>query len=459
MPLLVAFAITIVAFGSALTEQAASSDVAGGWRGRLRIHDRLFVDDTGAAVLPLCAHFGEAFSAWIRRPDDVDGQLQQIRSAGYDCIRFWDNLGEYSEAWRGKEVSPFSWTNAEGVTVQSTPEYYVKLERFLALVKQRGLTVHHSRGDLGRGTPAVPLARVVEHSRMVAKIYDRVGWDVLALYEGNNEDFQNGNFGPSGLLRIVDPLKARGALVASSCAAECSEEKADVEAYSRNFSVRYYHGRRDGTAADRLRRKFTSGYDRPRGAPYLGWEGEPIGPSHETGPGVTINQTEDVEEIALLHAMTFFGGKSAATYMSQHGVFWGGPIHRQAGFVVTPRMRAVLKRFAPDVMRWNLYHGAHRQAVLRSPGGYFGDAGVRTGPARLDQAVSADRRRVVAMIYGGDGPARLRNELPCAARVSVIAPLTDEQLHIEPIQLARGAEYELEYRVGRLLLAECSDEQ
>src|SRR5690606_10936469 len=114
----------------------------------------------------------------------------------------------------------------------------------------------------------------------------------------------------------------------------------------------------------------------PAGAPYLAWDGEPIGPNHDAGPGVTVNHTNDVEELALLHAMTLFGGKSAATYMSQHGVFWRGNIHEQAGFHVTPRIRAVLRDFAPDVMRWTLYHGGRREAVLRSPGGYHGDAGV-----------------------------------------------------------------------------------
>lgn len=440
---------------TAATTQQPDLDITGGWTGRLQIRDRAFVDETGQPVLPLCAHFGEAFSAWTRRPADVDTQLREIQRAGYDCIRFWDNLGEYSEAWRGKEVTPFAWTNAEGVQVPATPDYYGKLEQFLALVKQRGLKVHHSRGDLGRDTPAISLDRVVAHSRRVATIYERVGWDALALYEGNNEDFQNGNFGPSGLLRIVEPIKARRALVASSCASECSEDKPAVARYSREFSVRYYHGRRDGTAADRLERKFTSGYDRPQDAPYLGWEGEPIGPTHDSGPGVTINHTEDVEELGLLHAMTLVGGKSAATYMSQHGVFWGGPIQQQAGFAITPRLRALLRSFAADVMRWNLYHGGHANAVLRSPGGYHGDPGVESGAARLDQAVSPDRRRAVAFIYGGRRPVRFRNDMSCTARVTIVTPMANEAISTDSIQLNRGGEQDVTYRVGRLLLAEC----
>ncbi len=413
------------------------------------------MDGDNQPVLPLCAHYGEAFSAWVRRPQDVERQLTVIKQAGYDCIRFWDNLGEYSEAWRGKEVSPFSWTNAKGIRIEATPDYYGKLQEFLGRLAALGLAAHHSRGDLGRGSPAVPLTAVVEHSNRVAAIYDAVGWHVLALYEGNNEDFQNGAYGVGGLLRIVEPLKARGALVASSCADACSEEKAAVARFARGFSVRYYHGQRGGTAVDRLSQKFSSGYDRPRGAPYLGWEGEPIGPKHDAGPGVTINHTNDVEEIALLHAMTWVGGKSAATYMSQYGVYWNGPIDGQAAFAVTPRIRAVIREFAPDVMRWSLYHGGRREALLRSPDGYAGDPGVTQGPARLDQAVSADRRRVVALIYGGQGTRRVRNDLGCAASLTVVQPGDDEQVHTEVWHVAPGESRTIDYRVGRILLARC----
>ncbi len=427
----------------------------GGWSGRLRIGDRAFVDDTGRPILPLCAHFGEAFSAWIRRPSAVDDQLRAIKDAGYDCIRFWDNLGEYSDAWRDKEVSPFTWTNADGVRVRATPDYYAKLRQFLERLNALGLAAHHSRGDLGRTGAAVPLDQVVAHSRRVADIYDQVGWHVLALYEGNNEDFQNGNFGPAGLLRIVEPLKTRGAIVASSCPVNCSEEKDDIRAFSRGFSLRYYHGLRDGDAVDRLTRKFATGYDRPEGSPYLAWDGEPIGPNDEPGRGVTVNSTQDVEELGLLHAMTLVGGRSASTYMSQHGVFWNGPIHEQAGFYVTPRMRAVLAAFAPDVMRWSLYHGGRSEAVVRSPDGYFGDRGAIHGPARLDQAVSADRRRVVALIYGGRAPIRFRNELGCQASFTVVKPRADEQVQQDRFRLGEGEVFEVHYRIGRLLLGEC----
>jgi hypothetical protein len=338
--------------------------------------------------------------------------------------------------------------------VTATPGYYAQLREFLAALARVGLTAQHSRGDLGRSRPAVPLEAVVAHSRTVASIYDQIGWHVLALYEGNNEDFQNGGFGPSGLGRIVEPLKSRGALVASSCPGACSSDSADVRAYSDGFSVRYYHSPRDGDAVDRIRWRFSVGYQAPDGAPSLGWDGEPIGPKHHAGPGVSINSTEDVEEIALLHAMTLVA-RSASTYMSQRGVYWTGPIQQQAGFFVTPRIRETLGDFAPDVMRWSLYHGGRPEAVFRSVDGYVGDYGVMQGPARIDQAVSHDRRRVVALVYGGRPPARVRNDLGCSAEISVVTPLADETVQKETLRIAAGSSFEVDYRVGRLLLGRC----
>ncbi|HYU80895.1 MAG TPA: hypothetical protein VEK56_18040 [Vicinamibacterales bacterium] len=447
------FCVTLLTVGNVLPVGSSSPP----WTGRLKVGDRVFEDDAGEPVLPLCAHFAEAFSAWVRRPAAVEEQLRTIKAADYDCIRFWDNLGEYSDAWRGKEISPFAWTNADGVRIRPTAEYYDKLERFLQRVDQIGLRVHHSRGDLGRGRPAIPLEHVVQHSTRVGAIYDKIGWHVLAMYEANNEDFQNGNFGPSGLLRIVEPLKMRHAIVASSCPKTCSEQPADVLAYSQNFSVRYYHGQRHGDAVDRLARKFATGYQSPEGAPYLGWDGEPIGPNVNAGPGVTVNSTEDVEELVLLHAMTFVGGRSASTYMSQYGVFWNGPIHQQPGFVATPRIRAALRQFAPDIMRWRLYHGGRREAAFRSPNGYMGDAGVTHGPARMDQAVSHDRRRVVALMYGGRPPKRFRNDLGCRSTVTAVHADNGEQLRAIEFELERGEIKQLEYRIGRLLLGRCNN--
>jgi hypothetical protein len=422
------------------------------WQGRLAIApDRSgFVDGSGAYVLPVCAHFGEAFSAYVRRPADVERQLIAIKSAGYDCIRFWDNLGEYSEAWLGKEVTPFAWTNAEGTRVEATPTYYEQLHAFLSLLKRTGLAAHHSRGDLGRAESAIPLPRIVQHAERVAAIYDEIGWHVLALAEGNNEDWQNGNLGPARLRQVVEPFRARGALTALSCPPEVSETRADLNTYSQGASVFIVHGNRERETADRFRTIFSIAYEDGGPSTRLGWQGEPIGP----GAGVTIARVDDVEELGLL-AVQSLAARQAWNYMCGPCVFWSGPIDEQPGFAVVPKMREALRAFAPDVMRWRLVHGGQRGAPLQSTTGYFGDRGVTRGPARVNLAVRADGRKYVAIVAGGRAPRELRNALPCAARLTIVHPNADETVAQQTIEVAAGGRFALDYRVGRMVLGEC----
>ena len=104
-----------------------------------------FVDATGGPILPLCAHFGEAFSAWVRRPAEVDAELQAI-DAGYDCIRFWDHQRVFrGVAWRRSDAVHVAERRGH---LPSPHRHHEKLEQFLALLKRRGLAAHHSRGDL-----------------------------------------------------------------------------------------------------------------------------------------------------------------------------------------------------------------------------------------------------------------------------------------------------------------------
>lgn len=423
------------------------------WAGQLRLAPgaRTFVDATGQPVLPVLAHFGEAFSAFVHAKSvgglTVEQQLRTIKLAGYDGVRFWDTLGYYQMAWQGREVMPWAftvchdsrWSQCDGHTQPATPDYYPTLERFLGLVKTTGLTTHHSRGDLnGQST-----SRVVSHVEQVAQIYDRVGASVAALCEGNNEDWQNGGFGPDGLRRIVAPCRARGILTALSAPPDSSEEPSAIVAYASD--VFYVHGFRNGEAADRLRHIFSLAREQAAGTPRLGWQGEPTGP----GPGVTVGRTDDPEELALLAVQAWLS-RQAWVYMSSHGVFWNGRIEDQPGFWAVPRMRAVLMAFAPDVMAWRQTHASTAEAVLTSP---TGTAPPNTeGPARIDQAIAGDGR-VVALVYGGRGRRAVRNNSGRAMEWQVVSLSADEHPVIDTFRVEAGQSLDLTYRVGRLILA------
>ncbi|MGE0041512.1 MAG: hypothetical protein AB7H88_21625 [Vicinamibacterales bacterium] len=406
------------------------------------------MDEAGQCRLPVLAHFGEAFSAFVHHKTvaglTVEEQLRRIKAAGYDGIRFWDALGYYS-VWRGREVMPWSFMNHSGQTIPATPGYYEQLRDFLGLLQRLGLTAEHTRGDLNGQTTT----RVAEHTARVAAIYDAIGWQTVALFEGVNESWQNGGFGPADLRRIVAPATDRGALVALSCPPDSSEEPAEVRAYAEGASVFYVHGYREGEATDRLRHQFSLAYEAATGTPRLGWQGEPTGP----GPGVTVGRVDDPEELGLL-AVNALMSRQAWVYMSSDGVFWQGPIDAQPGFAVVPKMRAALAAFAADVMTWpTLVHGGRPEAVLQSPIGYYQpEHGVMEGPARLDQALAPDGR-VVAVVHGGRGRKPVRNVGGRTLRLTLVWPEGD-QVRTETRTLAPGQTLDLEYRVGRLILGE-----
>lgn len=239
------------------------------WTGQLRksLDDLSFEDATGKRILPICAHFGEAFSAFVRRPDAVENQLRIVKAAGYDCVRVWDVLGYYDSnrpdqssqwsAWKNKEVTPVSFVAYSGRSISATPDYYDQWRAFVLAVKRSGLTLFHSRGDLN----GIKLAQVLEHTRRLASIYDdpAVGWNMLALAEANNENWQNGAFSPDELRRIVEPFKSRGALTAHS-SAERAEEPPDMQEIAAGASLYTVHGLRNGPWSQILEHIFSLGY-------------------------------------------------------------------------------------------------------------------------------------------------------------------------------------------------------
>lgn len=419
------------------------------WPGRLTLAPglRCFQSGDGACQLPVFAHFGEAFSAFVRDPGRVTAELAAIKAAGYDGIRFWDTLGYYQMVWHGKEIMPWAFTvctdrrfpECDGHTVPATPDYYGQLRAFLRAVQAAGLTTHHSRGDLnGQGT-----SRIVAHAEQVARIYDEIGWEVVSLFEGNNEDWQNGDFQPDGLRGIVAPAAGRGALTALSAPPNSSEEPDAIHAYA--ASVFYVHGLRAGIV-DILRHIFSMAREQAEGTPRLGWQGEPAGP----GSGVSGGQVNDPEALAWMAAQSLLS-RQAWVYMSGHGVFYTGPIAGQPGFLAVPRVAARLEAFAPEVMSFHLTHGGARDAALTSPTGFWGDPGVTDGPSRIDQTWSGDGR-VVALVYGGGGAKRVRNVTGRALDCAVLSVADDEALVEHAVRLEAGADLGLDYRVGRLLL-------
>lgn len=433
------------------------------WKGQLRVarDDLGFQDGEGQWQLPVCLHYMEAFSAFVHGKS-VDGvtveqQLRTAKTAGYDCIRFLDILGFYDQnrpdqpvgwkAWRDREITPYRFTAYSGRTIDATPNYYAQLEQFLQLVRSVGLTVQHDRGDMN----ALSFTQVRDHLANIVPIYDRVGWDSLAMMAAANEVWQNGDFSAAQMAEMLKPYRARGALVGHSDSSPAEEPDA-LAAISKGAPIYIVHGLRVGPPSLVMDHIFSLGYFEPRqDVPRLGWQREPTGP----GAGVSVGRVEDREQLGLMAATSLLS-RQAWNYMCGDCVFWNAPIERNAAFYVVPRIRAVLQAFAPDVMSWpTLRHGGRADAALNSPTGWFGDPGVKEGPGRINMAISADRQKVVGTVTGGSGRKQVRNVLCPTLDLTVVSIGDDETVRQDRFTLKQGESLDLAYRIGRLLLGQC----
>ena len=396
-------------------------------RGRLRIANGLYVDDSGP-VLPTLCHFGEAFSAYIRRPDDARRQLEAIARAGYQGIRFWDVLGYHDQAWAGKEVTPTSFRNKSGQMVPATPAYYDQLTDFLRLCQSLQLGVHHSRGDLN----SLPFNDVRTHCQVVGAVQRNVGASVVLLNESCNESWQNGVSEPSRLAEMASALGGH-AIQALSCLEGATEVKEDLDAYSIDpADVFYVHGFRQNRSLDRIRHIFTIAYEaKPNRR--LGWQGEPAGP----GDGVTVGQENHPEALALMCAMSLLS-RQAWVYMSSPGVFWDGPIEAQPGFHAVAQVKTWLPK---DLMRpATLCHGGASWAGTRV---LVANA---EGTLRCDHAMFPDGQ-VAIIVYGEPGTWTIPVERAVDGRV--IDPLTGVA---HPVSLRPGQLWPVTFARGRVLL-------
>lgn len=318
--------------------------------GPLRLEGRVYVDNSGP-VLPLFCHFGEAFSAFVRRPDDVRRQLDAIANGGYHGIRFWDVLGYYDAAWRGREVTPIAFPSRANAHVPATPSYYDHLAAFLHACHDRQLKVMHDRGDLNSWS----ISQKRAHLRDVGALYKSLGamgHDVLAGLWACNESWQNGVDTPDEAIGMLHAFEqgAGGLPAIRGLSAPAEQEELEpLRAWSQHpATVVTIHPLRDRNRKRMLEHYFTDGYGACQAIGKPGWMTEPIGP----GSGVTVGQENDPEMLALLAAISLVAGQ-AYTYMSSPGVFWDSPIEEQPGFHETV---SLVESLPFDLMRWHTIH-------------------------------------------------------------------------------------------------------
>jgi len=404
--------------------------------GQLRVDKLAYRDDRGY-VLPLLCHFGEAFSAYVRRPDAVRAELDRIRAAGYDGIRFWDVLGYYDKsrpgdatkwsAWQDREVTPVEFVAFSGDRKSPTPNYYAQLTAFLIELRDRTLVAQHSRGDMNNWK----WDQVIAHCRRVGEIQREVGAAVIALNESLNEAWQNGAPAPSQLKAMGDALGAH-AIRGNSCGDDGYGGETLEEMNRMKRDVGIIHGHRGGESHNRIGHIHTVGYEVLPHANVPGWQGEPAGP----GDGVTVGREEHPEALCLMAAMAL-ATHQAWVYMSGYGVFWNDSISTMKGFREVAKVREYLPK---DIMAWpQITHGGDRWRGTRV---FVANA---EGTLRCDHVLAGDTR-FVALVYGT--PRTWSIPVERSFDGEVIHPVTGAR---QALSLNAGQTWNVNFERGRIV--------
>jgi len=412
------------------------SQVERGISGQLQVDGLGFRDHLGP-VLPLLCHFGEAFSAWVHhRRDDVRAELRVIKDAGYLGIRFWDVLGYHDRnrpgepswtAWAGKAVTPVGFTAWSGARVDATPNYYTQLSEFLGVVKELGLLVHHSRGDLNGMT----WQQIVDHVTLVGSVQRAVGLEVVAVNEALNEAWQNGVPEPEKLKELCRLMPS--ATIRGTSAGDDGYGGETPEMLNKmKFQVAMIHGYRGGESVNRIAHIHAL-YQTLVDAGVPGWQGEPAGPDS------SVATEGNVEALCLMAAMAL-SVKQGYVNHPANGAFWKSTMTQSPGFWEVPK---VVKLLPVDIMSWNVIHGGDRFRGTR----VF--AAPPTHDWRVDQMFKPDSRQFQAILYGKPGTYHVPVERSC--KVEIIHPVTHER---HGFVLEKGQSWAVSFERGRLIQGE-----
>ena len=345
--------------------------------GRLRIDGGCFRDDTGC-VLPLYAHAGDFFSAYVRDRAKIQAQLDLVAAAGYHGVRVWSTLGcGVSELcppgtyWRGREVGP-------GVT----PEYWGQVESFFRELLARKLRVVWSQGDVAH------LGDRRAFMEQLVALEARVGAQVVDWIDCGNEAWQTGEPDPRKLSECVGYYKNAGGQALLTLTSPPGEEKAELDAFSIAPADAYdVHSDRGGRWFDKRRHIFSIPYEGKPSKPF-GINSEPPG-GGELVSASSNKQELDDEAVASL-GVTAAYARQAWVWFSGEGVKIDKGLQGEPGFASTPRWYAHLPK---DVATFGTLH-------------HSGDSwkGTRVlasmGELRIDGRISADGR----FVYTIDGP-------------------------------------------------------
>lgn len=336
--------------------------------------------DTGGPVLPVFCHAGDLFSLYTRNRTRAQAEMLKVRNAGYHGMRVWTVLtGPY---WEGPD---------RHVRPTTTPDYWGQWHDFVRDVRDLGLTLVVSQGDLWQ-------LRDLDKAAFARKLAEAcVSFPgVYAFLDAGNETWQNGMSDERELREFIRAFRNAGGSAIFSLTSPPGEEAADLRRYS--YEVWDKHGFRGGHLWDKRRHAFSVAYE---GVPdQLGIESEP------PGPGALVSVMEHKGEMTeggcALLAVANVTARAAFVYFNGDGVRIQQGLDTEPGFFSVPKVVAALPRTVMDRWEWTLHHSGERWATLR-----LFDIGV-THEVRVDGVQSKETGEFVYTIDGPPGTYSFR---------------------------------------------------
>lgn len=365
--------------------------------------------------IPVFLHFMEALGAWCHgRQEEVKNELTEA-ARYYAGIRYLDHLGYWDSnrpgeapwtAWKGRELTPYTFTAYSGRTVEPTRDYWQQYEEFLLFCHSIGLQVICDRGDLNGLTSSQKL----EHMRNVGRLFDRLGYvgrEVLGALMACNETYINGVNSPEFASQMLDEFKNGAGWWPSARGLGSPNGRPDGVDIELPISFQEWsigsatlcviHGNR-GSIEHLIEHYFGyGGYDKTiRDINKKVWNLEPIG----GGTGVSVYELNDPEMLCGIAAVAMMTGQ-AWTFMSGNGVFFNGPISSMPGYLEVAALTKWIPADAADFT--DIFHAGIRS---QTEGKRIFTA---VDPTRFDVAIHRDGR-FTAVCHTAEAPA---NELTC----------------------------------------------
>ena len=351
--------------------------------------------DRRGAIIPRGCHFGEGLSHFLRHPVESEVAHREIKTAGFDFVRFWFSLNlalRPDSFWAGRDLGLHQ------------PEYEEAARAYLTMLRRVRLRAQASGGDLKGVADAYENELYDTWARILGDAGHR---ETVILFEGLNEARDTGDpddSTPAEIERLVNRVRRSNSMSLCALSAYSGTEdiavlRAWTPAWMRFLLVHDYRG---DHLTDKIRHAWTIGYEQG-----LIWHGEPA------GVGPWVSSTDNKHELEAPGAMEVYVlamamSRGVPMYFSSPGVIFDRPFSSMPGFSTVCPALDLLPR---DVGSWDqLFHGGTsnrgRRIFSVVPG------------SRAEHIIDSKTGRF-AVLHHGDGQSWRQNQQERPAQIEL----------------------------------------